>query len=205
VGRNGTHKAITMHSYSYDTDNKQTILFWIAGISLLLVYLFATILIILKIQLWWFVQIPSALAVYLILVKRLEESLWKNAYIRRILGITIPDISGEYYGSAKTIKGEGGKEVRVRLFISQDWTRMVIRLEAENSVSKSNVASLLTDDGFPVLNYQYENKPKVDAKDGMHVHKGYAQIEFKDRNANGEYFTGRDRETYGKLDLVKDK
>jgi hypothetical protein len=51
------------------------------------------------------------------------------------------------------------------------------------------------------LLYEYANDPRFAASDSMHAHRGVAIIRVSSdaRRLEGEYFTGRDRQTHGSI------
>ena len=81
---------------------------------------------------------------------------------------------------------------------------MLIRLETENSRSRSVMASLRTVDlPNPELSYQYVNEPKSNAPGTMEMHRGTAILELIGSRLEGDYYTGRGRGEVGTLKLGK--
>jgi hypothetical protein len=77
-----------------------------------------------------------------------------------------------------------------------------IRLTTGQSSSSSVVAAIRADDtgGFRLF-YNYENDPRIDQLRALNRHLGFADMHVADdqRSAQGEYFTGRGRTTYGRM------
>lgn len=69
------------------------------------------------------------------------------------------------------------------------------------SVSHTAEFELRRGDGRPVLLYIYDNKPSPTAINAMEPHEGTAALTyFEDKRLlDGSYYTGRSRQSYGKI------
>jgi hypothetical protein len=77
----------------------------------------------------------------------------------------------------------------------------------EKSRSHSRVASLMiADDDECILIYDYLNTPKHNTPETMHMHRGSVELRFQlddGLDGEGEYYSGRDRNNYGTIRLVR--
>ena len=90
------------------------------------------------------------------------------------------------------------------VLIIQRWSKMVIRLEAQDSHSHSIGAIFRAGDlAYPELTYVYVSEPKPHAPESMNAHRGTAHLEFKDLVLEGSYYTGRGRREIGTIKLIR--
>ena len=197
-----------MHPYSIDTDERKTIYFILAVLSILFTLGFYSILDWKKITMPWWVEAPSVLFSFGLLCLLFDRCCWKWNLLSNVGLIKTPNLNGEWIGHLQTSHdGFNGKTVII-LRIKQSWTQINIVLSTNTSSSHSETASIIT--GHPkgiVLSYQYWNKPQANAIDTMHIHPGTTLLELnmEENTLNGEYYTGRDRGSYGTLELKKNK
>lgn len=198
-----------MHSYSTDI-NKLTLLSKIAVFSLLASLLLSSILNYLlqkAVALFPYIEIPTSISlkslfgvIFLLFYLLFDEIVWKTS----VRGLTLsktPDLRGEWKGHVVT-DYNGGTEIDVKVKIEQKWTSIAITLETENSRSKSLAASILTSESR--LIYYYFNEPRSTSLETMHKHYGVTTLDIIDSNKlEGQYFTCRDRKTYGEIYLKK--
>lgn len=79
-------------------------------------------------------------------------------------------------------------------------------METDTSRSKSIIASISVKDPLStLLIYEYQNEPIPGAIATMHIHKGTARLLIQEggKVLVGEYYTGRDRQSYGVLNFRK--
>ena len=97
-------------------------------------------------------------------------------------------------------------EVKATLKIFQNWARIKILLNTDQSSSQSKTASIIIDtpEG-KYLSYQYINDPRPNAVKTMSIHRGTARLLFdeKKNSLEGEYYSGRDRQNFGSLYFVR--
>lgn len=163
-------------------------------------------------QFGWNANVPPTLlslvgagAVFGILYWVLNKWAWKWPGVGLLL--KVPDISGTWDCQGKTIAADGSTkfEWSAEVVIVQSWDKLRIRLATETSGSSSISAALAHDtvDGF-VLLYHYRNDPRPEAVE-LKTHTGCSVMTIaKDlRSADGEYFTGRGRMTFGVMKWTK--
>lgn len=163
-------------------------------------------------KLGWNVNAPPTLlslvgagAVFGFLYWVLNKWAWKWPGVGLLL--KVPDISGTWDCEGKTIGADGSTkfEWQAVITIIQSWDKLRIRLATSTSGSSSISAALAHDtvDGF-VLLFHYRNEPRPEAVE-LKAHTGCAVMTIaKDlRSAEGEYFTGRGRMTFGTMKWTK--
>lgn len=129
---------------------------------------------------------------------------WKAPKISRLLNV--PDLSGEWdcQGEGRNIAGDNFKWNAVMKII-QSWDKVHIRMQTSQSGSDSVAASIIYDEGIGYrLIYNYRNDPKINESD-LRAHMGFAEFTFSEdlKSADGEYFNGRGRNTFGTMQIVR--
>lgn len=160
------------------------------------------------------VNIPPAVlslvgagAVFAALYAVFDNYIWRTLTLRRIL--KIPDLAGEWRCQGRTLNMDGDVvyEWDGVVFIVQSWDRIRVGLRTDQSGSNSIAAAVMYDeiDGYRLF-YNYENIPKLGERD-LERHIGFAELTFsKDESrAEGEYFNGRGRVSFGKMLLTRSK
>jgi len=196
-----------MHDYSMDRHPKEKILFWLAFAAIMATPYINNFFKAFEDYLGSFTWPVAGLSVFLvfrILFWTFDRHLWKFRFIRKFL--LMPDLNGAWVCEGKTEIKEGQKtnyEWTGEVDITQSWSKIIISLKTDNSLSLSTAASIrrIDSSGFRVL-YLYENDPKK-VQEGLTKHDGAAEITFNfDCNeAEGNYYTDEHRSTVGALKL----
>jgi len=78
--------------------------------------------------------------------------------------------------------------------------------QTKQSKSHSISASVVTTDECS-LSYEYVNEPAAGAPTSMHTHRGTAvlKIDKTVKALKGEYYSGRDRQNFGIIELIRSK
>lgn len=149
----------------------------------------------------WMLELSSPMVVFGLLSKLFEEQVWKWRGIRAISGLCPPIIEGEWDAEFRSSFDEYQTAYPAKVTIKQSWSALSITLEADKSRSQSEVAAINADDGGTCwLVYEYLNEPRLEAIETMHTHRGTARLEIKTNDLlDGDYYTGRDRKTFGTL------
>lgn len=148
----------------------------------------------------------SASLVFSVLYLIFNKTIWKLALAAKILKIA--DLSGAWNCKGETldINGKTKTKWEGKLTIVQTWDRIRVNLRTTQSSSDSITAALVYDEalGFRLL-YNYENTPRP-GEPNLKSHTGSANFTFsKDlKSAEGDYFNGYGRPTYGRMELRKD-
>jgi len=121
--------------------------------------------------------------------------------------VRVPNLSGEWKCLGKTFQPDGTihYEWKATVTIFQSWDKIRVRLKTERSGSDSIAATLVCDDldGYRLL-YNYRNHPRIGAVE-LKSHLGFCDLNFsKDlKSAEGEYFNGHGRNTFGTMNLTR--
>lgn len=201
-----------MHPYTTDSKERKTIPVILIIPSLFCAALFNWMISPIVPYIPWFFQplyfgAPSAIAFYYILLNIFDESVWRWSIFHKTKMVKIPDLNGSWSGYIVSSFDEHKQNHDMNLKISQSWYNIQIDLESAHSKSHSYIAGLLLNDEKGItLYYQFRNYPKSHAVETMHTHIGTAWLVFnKEKNSlEGEYYTGRDRNNFGKMVFTGD-
>lgn len=192
-----------MHNYSIDSNERVSVLFFIALASIGIMYL---------IQLWikefpWYLETPSPFLIFTFLFWIFNNYFWK--VLVRINMIKTPNLNGSYEGFLKSSYDEYKTKLNVTLSVKQSWTHILITQTTETSKSCSIIGSVLIHKKCdPVLIYSYQNDPNITTSTStMHMHYGTCEHTFDKAKGtfNATYYSGRDRKTMGEIFLNKIK
>ncbi|MEA9949520.1 hypothetical protein VDG65_12145 [Xanthomonas campestris pv. raphani] len=142
---------------------------------------------------------------YIALYWLFEVRLWKLPRFSRLL--KVPDLSGIWVceGQQINIDATPGYVWIAELTIVQSWDKLRVMLRTSQSSSNSISAAMVYDKagGYRLL-YSYKNEPRIGEPE-LAAHRGSAEITFsKDLNsAEGEYFNGYGRYTFGRMTLTR--
>jgi hypothetical protein len=122
--------------------------------------------------------------------------------------LKLPNLSGKWDVVGKTLDAQGN--VRFdwsgELSIRQKWDGIEIHQRTPNkSESESYVALIVpTERGEASLAYGYRNTPDV-AQTELQRHDGFCELTFSAdlKTASGRYFTSRERQSFGSMELRK--
>ena len=153
----------------------------------------------------WLLPIPSIALVFGVSYWVFDNWLWRWRFLRVMRLISVPDLRGAWTGTIASSYTGFEKTQQVSVKIEQTWTKMVVRLNAEESRSWSVTASVLTNapEGL-VLTYLFDNEPKAESVMTMQRFSGTTVLTrtAPDR-LEGHYYTGRGRETHGSIKLLR--
>lgn len=134
-----------------------------------------------------------------------DRYAWRWPYLCSLL--KVPDLSGDWHCDGQTFNPDGSPSYvwEGKLTILQSWDKLRVRLKTKQSGSNSITAALICDeaDGYRLL-YNYRNDPRISEAE-LKSHLGFAELVFsKDRqSAEGEYFNGHGRFTFGTMRLTR--
>ncbi|MCP8467886.1 hypothetical protein NK553_28445 [Pseudomonas sp. ZM23] len=152
-------------------------------------------------------SLVGAGAVFAVLYAVFDKYIWRVGTLRGLL--KIPDLAGEWRCQGKSLNMDGDVlyEWEGVVFIVQSWDKIRVGLRTDQSGSNSITAAVMYDeiDGYRLL-YNYENTPRLGESD-LERHVGFAELIFsKDESkAEGEYFNGRGRVSFGKIFLTRSR
>ena len=189
-----------MHPYATNSSERKNVVVAIALLSVVFGWCLHWVIEWSGLQLPWWVDAPSVIGIFGILYELFDKWLWRVAVFRRIRIVKVPDLNGRWAVEGHTSFNRN-HIYSGECVIRQNWTRISVFLETENSRSHSLSASLLVEqpEGC-TLSYEYRNEPKPRAVSTMHAHRGTCVLRLKDAEfLEGEYYSGRDRQNYGGL------
>ena len=153
------------------------------------------------------VRLPTAVAVYSVLLFVFVKWLWRLRIFRRWLVIT-PDLQGTWKGTLKSTWTDPDTKQKVApkkmtLVIKQTLLTISCVMYTDESESFSNTAQINEDDdsGIFQLSYNYTNRPKASVRERSEIHDGAAilKVNESERTLEGEYWTSR--KTTGEIRL----
>lgn len=199
-----------MHEYSVSGHPREKIIFWVAFISIAL----GPFLMDEVINAYTFVtgktlSLTIAVSVVFTAIYFLfNKYLWKVKFFGKVF--SFPNLSGTWVCKGSTLNSDGEIEFswdgKVR--IEQTWDKVLITLITDKSKSQSlsvvgGVCHVPTV-GYK-LSYSYANVPSIDQV-ALDRHEGFCQLTFSEdmTSAQGHYFNGQGRFTFGKMILNRE-
>lgn len=136
-----------------------------------------------------------------------DRYAWKFKPLAAVL--RVPDLSDTWDCEGRSLDAQ--KNVLYAwsgtVTIWQSWDKLKVRLATAQSGSQSISAALLFDptEGYRLM-YHYRNDPRVDQGE-LTTHRGFSEIVFASNceTAEGEYFNGHGRYTFGTMKLTRRK
>jgi hypothetical protein len=119
--------------------------------------------------------------------------------IRRAFNIITPDLSGGWKGYFKTNFEKFETEIPAKLFIKQNWMKLIIEFKTSSSESKSMSANIVKrSEDYEIL-YSYDNYPKGGQPESLVPHKGFVIAIYNQdkKEIEGQYFTDPHRKNNG--------
>lgn len=194
-----------MHQYQTDDNTRSNLIIIAVLVAVSLAYFFNAALVYVNIQLPWWVESPSILGFYGLIYLLYDKYLWKIKWIQRIEWIKTPNISGTWDAEIRTSHNGFSNCVSAIVIIRQSAFRISISLETDTSRSNSVQAALLKTEKVSEyeLTYNYINHPKADSVKTLNIHLGTAHLHISDnfKRMDGDYYTNRDRENFGRIIL----
>lgn len=147
----------------------------------------------------------SAATIFGVIYWYFNTRLWRLKWVN--VALRSPDIAGKYRCDGETLgpSDRAGHKWTADVTITQTWDRIRVHLKSGESVSYSIAAAIYRDpsEGFRLL-YHYRNEPKMSAPQ-LRGHRGFTDLLFSSdlATAEGEYFNGQGRFTFGRMTLVR--
>jgi hypothetical protein len=146
-------------------------------------------------------SLVGATAVFGALYWVFDRFAWRWRFLNTV--IKVPYVAGEWRCQGQTINPDGsaGHQWNATITILQSWDKLRVLLKTAQSSSNSIAAALICDDADAYrLLYHYRNDPKIGEVE-LKSHLGFGELIFaRDlRTADGEYFNGHGRNTFGTM------
>ncbi|MCK1353817.1 hypothetical protein IVB56_22720 [Bradyrhizobium sp. CW7] len=144
--------------------------------------------------------------VFTVLYGILNRYAWRWPILRSAL--KVPDLTGRWSCEGRSLKPDGslGYAWSDTLTVVQTWDKIRVRMKTDQSGSGSIAAAVICDDaeGYRLL-YNYRSDPNIGEVE-LRSHLGSCMLLFsKDiQSAEGEYFNGHGRFTFGRMSLKRD-
>lgn len=193
-----------MHSYASDSADRKVAPWVIAGLAVVVAFAYSAFVAWRTIQVPWWVETPSIMSAYGLVYWLYNQHGWKWR-IGPLRLSEIPDVSGTWFGELSSNHAEG-TEVFGMMHLHQTWSSLCVEFEFEKSRSYSVMAAVnVTPGPTEGLTFQYTNTPRHPATDTMSAHVGFNHIRLSPdgKTLEGDYFTGRGRQTIGSMKLVR--
>ena len=130
-----------------------------------------------------------------------DQFCWK--WIRRVT--KLPDLSGEWHCEGRTLGDGHVGDWDGKITIVQSFDKIKVSLSTKQSTSSSRSAALFYEEGIGYrLSYNYKNEPRIGEED-LAFHWGCCELLFDVglTRADGEYFNGHGRKTFGTMHLER--
>ncbi|MCJ7570793.1 MAG: hypothetical protein MUO82_02805 [Candidatus Thermoplasmatota archaeon] len=191
-----------MHPYSTDSNERKIIPISLAIFSVIFAWTLNRILNLLQYNPPWWFDVPSFMGFYGLLYLIFDNYLWRVPILKKMGLVNVPDLNGRWEGHITSSFTNNAKIYNATIMVYQKWTKISICLEMQHSKSRSLSASILVEDSNEiVLNYEYLNEPKPNARNSMNIHRGTTRLILSSdlRELEGDYYSGRGRQNYGSL------
>jgi hypothetical protein len=191
-----------MHPYSISSSEREHVTCALAISAIPVIWALSRFVVYMRIAVPWWCETVSIASVFGLLYCLFDKHIWKCRVLHKLGIISTPNLNGIWTGYLKSSVDECNKEQKATLNISQRWTTISISLQTDRSKSSSLVAAMIIEtESCTSIYYEYRNEPLPTAGATMHAHRGSAQLilDCDSRSLEGEYYTGRDRQTHGSM------
>jgi hypothetical protein len=150
-------------------------------------------------------SLVGAGAVFTALYWLFDRYAWRWSFLKPV--IKVPNLAGEWNCKGQTINPDKslGYVWSASITIHQSWDKIKVHVKTDQSSSSSIAAAIVCDDadGFHLM-YNYRNQPGTGEKE-LHAHVGFCELLFHRSlfTAEGEYFNGNGRYTFGTMKLTR--
>lgn len=195
-----------MHRYAVHTSKEEKVPLYLAFFAVCLSFGLSKLLEMFGFVPPWWSEAPTVMTCYGIIYHLFDRYFWHTRAAHLLGLVDIPNVTGVWRGTLTTSFDEHATPTEATAHVTQTWSRILIRLSTANSKSTSEAATIVCEPGVDaLLIYEYLNEPTTGAVATMHTHRGTARLALEKSLAHeklaGEYYTGRDRQSYGRLDL----
>lgn len=193
-----------MHPYATDSSERRFVPFLLAVLGILAAWGLGWIVKTIQMAVPWWLDTPAVMGFYGLFYKLFDSWLWQTSILRSLKLVKVPNLNGVWSGTVSSSFNEYAVKHDATITIHQTWTQISIRLQSGASESHSLSGMILAETlSSKLINYEYRNEPKPHALNTMHAHRGAGRVTLSESNGidvlEGEYFTGRDRQTVGRM------
>ncbi len=196
-----------MHPYHSDQEIRIRVFIMSACLAVGTAYLFSLGIHSLPFAVPWWIETPSVLGFFGLFIWVFDNYLWKTKFFQQLDWFAIPNLNGEYETEIRSSHEGFDKPIYGRAIIRQTASRLSISVETDTSFSHTIHAALIRTDKIArfELSYTYINHPKADAITTMNIHQGTVLLQIDDNGQflHGEYYSGRGRQSFGKIILKR--
>jgi len=196
-----------MHPYQIEAEVRSKIFIIAVLFSIMAARLLHLLIEYIPFSIPWWVETPSVLGFFGLFVLAFDRSFWKTKFIQSIDWLYIPNLNGIWETEILSSYKNFDELLTARVNVRQSASQISISLETEESISYSVSAILMKTDKLHQfeLTYNYINKPKADSISTMNMHQGtvWLQISSDCKKLDGEYYSGRGRQNFGRLVLKR--
>jgi hypothetical protein len=196
---------LAVHPYSTDSNERIAVTFYSSVGSFLVVFAISFLVTSIGTNLPFWIGLPSWGTVNLALLALFNKWWWRWRIFRLIRVVSVPDLNGNWNGYVLSSYTDEKEQYPVEVNIRQTWLEICVTLRSAESQSRSVLAGILTKFPFPTLGYIFTNEPKATAPRDMHSHRGTAELMLSNdgRTLEGFYYSGRDRQRHGLIQLTR--
>ncbi|WP_061272628.1 hypothetical protein [Leptospira interrogans] len=168
-----------MHSYSLDTEVRKIVIVTITVISVAIQSALKNWQSLIGISESLLIPISFGV-IFGLLYFIFDKFVWK--YLTSITNV--PDLSGEWEctGNSSYKEDDISYEFPLKLIIKQNFSKIEIQAESENSTSKSILAGIFSQHSVGIIRYTFENIPMNMATDELQRHSGFVELRMKNQN-----------------------
>lgn len=192
-----------MHPYQIDEEVRIRVFVVSAFFSVGAAFIFNLAIKHLPFSLPWWMEIPSVLGFFGLFVWLFDNYGWKIKFVQHMGWFHIPNLNGVWDAEIKSSHVGFDRSIQARVVIRQTASKICIALETDTSLSHSIHAALLRTERLNKfeITYNYINNPKADSLSSMSIHHGtvWLQISESGQILDGEYYSGRGRQNFGRL------
>jgi len=193
-----------MHSYELEGRGKVVVALGVIGVFL--VWFVDVGLTAVKFDPQWWLSVPSFAGFYSALYWLFDRHVWGWRVLGKLGLVQVPNLNGVWTGSVRSSYDDYKSNYPVTVVIRQRWSQITVRLDTDQSQSRSLAATFrVVDLPCPELSYLYMNEPNPGASAAMNSHRGTVDLEFRENALEGHYYTGRGRMTNGIMSLTREQ
>lgn len=202
--QSGRHLIRRAHSYGLPKGYRETVAIVLAVFAIFASWSIHWGLTTANVSVHWMVGAPSVFAIYAVLRGVFNRFVWALSPVRPLLLRGMPNLTGDWTGIIKSSYDNFAEEYPIELTVKQTWSKIGLFTKADRSNGASLSASFdRGDDGVWILQYTFANQPIAEAPRRMAPHHGTSMLVVTSEGLDGDYYSGRERRTYGAVRLTR--